>query len=435
MPLKPYMVAPAAPFKDCISFQEIPGKPGKFLITQKAGTLLYYDPATGASSVWGQLTPDTQYEEGVNTIVFHPGFVQNGRYFALYTPISNAGLPGLNYGHPGGFEQVLEEYTADATHTKASGQAPKQIMKICCQDGPGHSGMYAIFGNDGMLYITTGDGNSDGRDTQTRRTFLGTVSRIDIDHADAGKNYAIPKDNPFVNDGDPLVKKEIWSYGWRQPYKIMKDPLNGDLWIGNVGGWNEDHVSKVGKGLNFGWPITESTQCFDNSKTMFQYTAPLANCNRTGITPPNIPVPHSMPRGNVNTNCVMGPVVYRGNPASSLYGAVFFADHTAQSLWIVRLDANGKVAEQKNYPKTAFQIIHIQESSDGRILVAGLGSNQLYYLDDPALLMGHPTAIQPSARPASLHVVEKGSKSFYDVAGKRLVEMPFFARPLSVTAR
>jgi glucose/arabinose dehydrogenase len=283
--LKPYLYPAPAAFKDCLSFQEIPGKPGTYLVVQKAGELITYVPQTGKTALWLKISVNTQYEEGITSVAFHPDFETNGKYYALINPVSNGALPGLNYGHPGAYTEVLEEYTADANHEKDSGKAPKKVGEFCCKDGPGHNGQYIMFGKDRMLYVTVGDGNSDGRDTQTRTTLLGTVSRIDVDHADPGKNYAIPTDNPFYNDTDPKVRKEIWSYGWRQPYKLTTDAKTGDIWVGNVGGWNEDHVSLMKKGSNFGWPITEATTCFDNSKTMFQYTAPKADCNRAGITP------------------------------------------------------------------------------------------------------------------------------------------------------
>ncbi|MDB5103146.1 MAG: Protein up-regulated by thyroid hormone-putative PQQ-dependent glucose dehydrogenase [Fibrobacteres bacterium] len=429
--LKPYLKAAPVPFVDCMSFQEIPGKPGLYLVVQKNGALITYDPKTGNTAPWLKISVNTQYEEGVNAVAFHPDFEANGRYFILSNPKSNSTLPGLNYGHPGGYTEILEEYSADADHGKDSGKPPKPVGEFCCKDGPGHNGQFIRFGKDRMLYLTVGDGNSDGRETQTKRTFLGTVLRIDIDHADAGRNYAIPKDNPFFTDPDPKVKKEIWSYGFRQPYKLAVDALTGDLWVGNVGGWNEDHVSLIRKGANFGWPITESTVCFDNSRTMFDYTAPLAVCDRTGITPPTIPVPHSFPRGNVNTNCVMGPVIYRGNPASPLYGVVFYADHTAQKLFAARLDGDGKVIESKEYAKTPFQIIHLQEAGDGRILVSGLATSQFYYLDDPGLLMGSvPVRDSPMgmARPREAD----GNQDLYNVAGRRLIRLPNWSPRLPI---
>ena len=39
------------------------------------------------------------------------------------------------------------------------------------------------------------------------------VLRIDVDHREDGKKYAIPKDNPFVGRSD--ARPEIWAYGFR----------------------------------------------------------------------------------------------------------------------------------------------------------------------------------------------------------------------------
>jgi hypothetical protein len=351
IPLKPFGLPAPANFKECLSFQEIPGKPGTYLIVQKAGELISYVPATGKTAPWLKISVNTAYEEGITSVAFHPDFEKNGRYFTLSNPIGNASLPGLQWGKAGAYTEILEEWVADEKREKDSGKPAKKVGEFCCKDGPGHNGQYIMFGDDRMLYVSVGDGNSDGRETQTRQTLLGTISRIDVDKADAGRNYSIPSTNPFFNDTDPKVRKEIWSYGWRQPYKIHMDAKTKELWVGNVGGWNEDHVSIMKKGSNLGWPITEATVCFDNSKTMFQYTAPKADCNRAGITPPTIPVPHSFPRSNVNTNCVIGPVVYRGNAASPLDGVVFYSDHTAQTLHATRLDSDGKVLESKAYPR------------------------------------------------------------------------------------
>ena len=429
--VKPYLSGAPSAFQEAISFQEIPGKPGVYVVVQKAGTIITYEPQTGKTAPWGSTKVNTIYEEGLYTIAFHPDFINNGRYYTFYSPESNGSLPSLNYGHAGKYIEILEEHTTDITHLKDSGNPPKKILEMCCKDGPGHNGMFLAFGKDKMLFVSVGDGNTDGRETQSRHTFLGTILRIDIDHSDPGKNYAIPKDNPFVNDADTLVKKEIWAYGFRNSFKISIDALTGDLWVGNVGGWNEDHVSLVRKGNNFGWPITEGTQCFDNSRTMFDYTAPLATCNRTGITPPTIPVPHSFPRGSTNTNCVIGPVVYRGNPNSPLYGAVFYADYTASTLMVARIDSTGKMSEKKEYTTSAFQIIHLQEASDGRILVTGLSTRQFYYLDDPGLLMGHVSEIR-AAKPNNLHAYDQKENIYFNAAGKQLKKVflvPTWLRP------
>ena len=60
-------------------------------------------------------------------------------------------------------------------------------------------------------------------------TFLGKALRIDIDNQDPGLEYAIPADNPFLNDPDALP--ELYAYGLRNPWRVDRDP--GDPVTGN----------------------------------------------------------------------------------------------------------------------------------------------------------------------------------------------------------
>ncbi len=99
-----------------------------------------------------------------------------------------------------------------------------------------HGGGTIIFGRDGFLYVTHGDGGS-GNDShengQNLGTVLGKVLRIDVDHSEGGKNYAIPKDNPFV--GRPNARPEIWAYSIRNIWRMAFDRKTGWLWAGEVG--------------------------------------------------------------------------------------------------------------------------------------------------------------------------------------------------------
>jgi glucose/arabinose dehydrogenase len=54
----------------------------------------------------------------------------------------------------------------------------------------------------------------------------------------AQAQYTVPPDNPFVSN--PLARGEIYVYGMRNPYRWSFDRLNGDMWIGDVGGSNPD---------------------------------------------------------------------------------------------------------------------------------------------------------------------------------------------------
>ena len=79
----------------------------------------------------------------------------------------------------------------------------------------------------------TGDGgsaNDPQGNGQNLNALLGKLLRIDVDRGDP---YAIPSDNPFVNE--PGLD-EIWAYGFRNPYRFSWD----------MGGKREIAIDEVG---------------------------------------------------------------------------------------------------------------------------------------------------------------------------------------------
>src|SRR5690606_13055899 len=126
-----------------------------------------------------------------------------------------------------------------------------------------HNGGHILFGPDGMLYIANGDGGSGGDPQghgQNRNSLLGKILRIDVD---GGDPYAIPGDNPFVNEAG--VRPEIWAYGLRNPCRIAFDAEAGLLFIADVGQTALEEISVVPAnqgGLTFGWNTMEGRNCF-----------------------------------------------------------------------------------------------------------------------------------------------------------------------------
>lgn len=103
-----------------------------------------------------------------------------------------------------------------------------------------------------------------------RSNLLGSVLRIDVDHQDPGKEYAIPDDNPFVDV--PNVRPEIYAYGVRNPWRCSIDRGDsesgegrGRVFCGDVGQNNYEEVDIIERGGNYGWRAFEGNSCFDGN--------------------------------------------------------------------------------------------------------------------------------------------------------------------------
>ena len=197
----------------------------------------------------------------------------------------------------------------------------------------GHNGGCLKFGPDGFLYISTGDAASptppDPFDTgQDISDLLSSILRIDVDRADPGKTYAIPADNPFRDLSG--ARGEVWSFGFRNPWKMSFDRQTGDLWVGDVGWEMWELVYRVERGGNYGWSVMEGRQP----------VRPEARRGPTPILPPTIDYPHS------EGASVTGGYVYRGSKYPDLVGTYIYGDWVSHKIWGARFDGK-KVTSNK----------------------------------------------------------------------------------------
>ena len=185
-----------------------------------------------------------------------------------------------------------------------------------------HNSGQVAFGPDGLLYWTLGDGGgaNDSLDDpvlphglmgngQNVETALGSVLRIDVDSVpDEGLTYAIPPDSPFA---DGSGAREIYAYGFRNPYRLSFDDGpsgDGTLYVADVGQDLFEEVSIVERGGNYGWVIREGFHCFDP----FDPANPPATCADVGplgepLREPILEYDHSVGLA------IIGGLVYRGS--------------------------------------------------------------------------------------------------------------------------
>jgi glucose/arabinose dehydrogenase len=214
-----------------------------------------------------------------------------------------------------------------------------------------------LFGPDGYLYIGTGDGGIPNDATgyaQSLDSYLGKILRIDVN---SGDPYAVPP-NAFA--AAPGVKTEIWSYGWRNPWRFSFDRETGDMWIGDVGEKALDEISYQPAGLagnNYGWPCKEASQTFTvNTSAPF--------CTNRTFTDPVLEYTQSVGMS------VTGGYVYRGQAIPELRGRYIYGDFVSGNIWFLTLvDGQWQKSEWPNDTLPTRNISSFGEDSNGEIFV------------------------------------------------------------------
>ena len=273
-------------------------------------------------------------ERGLLGIECHPDFSENGRLFLRYS--SDEIDTPEDFGHA----EVLSEFETDGDLERAAPDSERILLEIP-QPSFDHNSGNVLFGPDGYLYVTTGDGgggisdrpddwyeeNDGGYGQDTERTLLGGVLRIDVDHDGEGE-YAIPEDNPLIEQ--PGYLDEYYAWGFRNPWGASFD--GDDLYVADVGELLFEIVNRVEKGGNYGWNVKEGTHCF-STETL---NDPPADCpDRTPdhvrggepLLDPIIEYPQEV-EGTQIGSAVIGGAVYRGG-FSELEGRYVFGDWSA----------------------------------------------------------------------------------------------------------
>jgi putative heme-binding domain-containing protein len=292
-----------------------------------------------------QQLPGAKEVEAVYGLTFHPKFEQNRQCFVCYT------LRGQNRRQrnlPDGTR--VSRFTVTKTDPPRIDPASEEIVLTFLQGG--HNGGDIHFGPDGMLYISTGDAANpnppdDLNTGQDISDLLSSVLRIDVGHKYPGKNYAVPKDNPFV--GMKGARPEVWAYGFRNPWRMSFDRQTGELFVGDVGWELWEMIHRVERGGNYGWSATEGPQPIKPEQV-----------GPTPIRPALINLPHTI------ACSVTGGYVYRGRKFPQLRGAYVFGDWETRRLWAARFERD-RTKEMPEIARPSVRIVAFGEDKDGEL--------------------------------------------------------------------
>jgi uncharacterized repeat protein (TIGR03806 family) len=287
-------------------------------------------------------------------LAVHPRFDENRYVYACYV---------LKNDLPDG--SVVARFTMSRTDPPVIDPRSEQVILRFWSGG--HNGGCLDFGNDGCLYVSTGDGAGpappDTLNTgQDCSDLLSSVLRVDVDHPEPGRAYRVPPDNPFV--GMSGVRPEIWAFGFRNPWRMSIDHATGDLWVGDVGWELWEMVIKVRRGGNYGWSIMEGPQ-------------PVHVEGRRGpgpILPPTRVHPHS------EAASITGGYVYHGTRLPELAGAYVYGDYQTGTVWALRTRGDS-VVEHRELARTPLHLVAFGENRDGELyLLDHDRTHQIYRL-------------------------------------------------------
>lgn len=321
---------------------------GRMFVTSQLGKLyeVFPDAATAPAlllDLGSKVCSNS--ERGLLSVTPDPQFASNG-YLYLYYTFKRVGQCPTN--QPTNTNNPVNR-VARFTLSGAQVDPASELVLVDNMPSPNgnHNSGDTLFGKDGYLYVTIGDGGCDyannsgcagGNDaTRDRNVLTGKLLRI-------ARDGSVPADNPYTDPatsarcnlagrtseqsgGQPKWCQEIYATGLRNPFRMALNPdASGTvIYLNDVGQNLWEEIDWAAKGADYGWNEREGP-CANN-----------ARCAPPFSTPPGTTAPLYAYRHDVGANCgsiTAGVFVPQssGWPAGYL-GSYLYSDYNCQRVY------------------------------------------------------------------------------------------------------
>lgn len=372
------------------SFAFLPS--GLIIVTDKEGQV-YTSDAKTAPKLAGTFQVDTESEKGLLHVIVHPDFATNRLLIFYYSAADAIGGTDLDR-HRVVTVPLKTDGTLDMT---------QETILVRGLRGPAnHDGGALAIGPDGKLYVGDGDtgcnSNKPPEPVYTPTNFFATcltvpngkILRVNLDGS-------IPNDNPLVNAPEvtacgttcgtdvttlapatgTAIRKDIWAWGFRNPWRFWFDSKTGNLWVGDVGEVTYEEVDVIppsGKGKHYGWPWREGIK--GHPASTCQNILP----NAGDCVDPQYSCSHgTSSEADIDSNCqalMGGAIVDSCSWPKAFQGLYYFGDNSRK--WIATLtptaDRNGIASHTRTpFVNTTGGPSHIDVGPDGALYYASIG--------------------------------------------------------------
>lgn len=331
----------------------------------------------------------TVLERGFTGLAFHPDYNSvgsdgYGRFYTLLDSTNTEPDPGFTpEGGNNAHDTLLLEWKAgDAGSQIYDGEAPRELMRMEQPFG-NHNGGQIAFNplaepgtpEFGTLYISNGDGGSGGDPmnmSQNLTSIFGKILRIDpLGSNSSNGQYGIPADNPFVNDADTSILREIYVYGARSPNRLAWDSKNGQMYVADIGQNTVEEISPVNAGANLGWNIWEGSFRYAGREGV-DVGDPRSDAS---MVYPIVEWDQKDPLNPQSSVASSGLAVYRGSDIPQLQNLIIFAELVSGEIYYVSADnlpTGGQDAIRRillsddGESKTALEVIQEKNLAQGQ---------------------------------------------------------------------